>query len=43
MDIIFGDCVGLGGHQYALLLVNVAIRYCYCWLYSVQYVFTYLQ
>ena len=32
MDIVFGDCVELGGHRYTLLLVNVATRY--CWLYS---------
>ena len=28
MDIVFGDCVALGGHRYALLLVDVATRYC---------------
>ncbi len=32
MDIVFGDCVGLGGFRYALLLVNVATRY--RWLYG---------
>ena len=31
MDIVFGDCVALGGHVYALLLVDVATRY--FWLY----------
>ena len=31
MDIVFGDCVALGGHWYALLIVYVDIRY--CWLY----------
>ena len=30
MDIVFGDCVALGGHKYALLLVDVDTRY--CWL-----------
>ena len=28
MDIVFGDCVTLGGHHYVLLLVDVATRYC---------------
>ena len=32
MDIVFGDCVSLGGYRYALLLVDVATRY--CWLYG---------
>ena len=32
MDIVFGDCVALGGHQYALLLVDVDTRY--CWIYG---------
>ena len=32
MDIVFGNCVALGGHRYALILVDVAIRY--CWLYG---------
>ena len=35
MDIVFVDCVALGGHQYALLLVDVATRY--CWLYGMSY------
>ena len=26
-DIVFGDCVALGGHQYALILVYVPTRY----------------
>ena len=34
MDIVFGDCVALGGHRYALLLVDVATRY--CWLYGIS-------
>ena len=34
MDIFFGDCVALGGHRYALLLVDVATRY--CWLYRMS-------
>ena len=32
MEIVFGDCVALGGHRYALLLVDVATRY--YWLYG---------
>ena len=32
MDIVFGDYVLLGGYHYALLLVDVATRY--CWLYG---------
>ena len=31
-DIIFGDCVGLGGFHYAIILVDVAMRY--CWIYG---------
>ena len=31
MDIIFGDCVALGGFRYGLLLVDVAT--CYTWFY----------
>ena len=27
MDIVFGYCVALGGHNYALLLVAVVTRY----------------
>lgn len=34
MDIVFGDCVSLGGYRYALLLVDVATRY--TWLYGMQ-------
>ena len=34
MDIVFGDCLGLGGFRYALLLVDVATRY--CWVYGMQ-------
>ena len=33
-DIVFGDCFALGGHQYDLLLVDVATRY--CWLYGMS-------
>jgi hypothetical protein len=33
MDIIFGDCVALGGYRYGILLVDVATRY--CWFYSI--------
>ena len=32
MDIVYGDCLLLGGFRYALLLVDVAIRY--CWIYG---------
>ena len=34
MDIIFGDCVGLGGFRYAILLVDVATRY--SWMYGIK-------
>jgi hypothetical protein len=34
LDIVFGDCVALGGYRYALLLVDVATRY--TWLYGMQ-------
>ena len=30
MEKIFGDCVSLGGYRYAILLVDLATRY--CWL-----------
>ena len=32
MDIVYGDCPALGGFRYALLLVDVATRY--CWIYG---------
>ena len=32
MYIVFGYCMVLGGHRYALSLVDVATRY--CWLYG---------
>ena len=32
MDIVFGDCLSLGGFRYALMLVDVATRY--CWIYG---------
>ena len=32
MDIIFGDCVALGGYRYGLLLVDVVTRY--AWFYG---------
>ena len=35
MDIVFGECVDLGGHRYALLLADVATRYCR--LYGMSY------
>eukprot|EP00956_Cyclotella_meneghiniana_P032302 scaffold88129_cov23-Cyclotella_meneghiniana.AAC.1 len=34
MDIVYGDCVALGGYRYALLLVDVATRY--TWIYGMQ-------
>ena len=34
MDIVFGDCVALCGYRYALLLVDVATRY--CWIYGMH-------
>ena len=34
IDIVFDDRVALGGHQYVLLLVDVATRY--CWLYRMS-------
>lgn len=34
MDIVFGDCLGLGGYRYALLLVDVATRY--YWIFGMQ-------
>ena len=34
MDIIFDDCVALGGNRYALLLADVATRY--CWIYGMS-------
>jgi len=33
MDIIFGDCVALGGFRYGILLVDVATRY--AWFYGI--------
>jgi hypothetical protein len=34
MDIVFGDCLSIGGYRYALVLVDVATRY--CWVYGMQ-------
>lgn len=34
LDIVFGDCMALGGYRYALLLVDVATRY--AWIYGMQ-------
>ena len=34
LDIVFGDCMSLGGFRYALLLIDVATRY--TWLYGLQ-------
>ena len=35
MDIVFGDCVTLGGHWYAIPFFDVATIY--CWLYGMSY------
>jgi hypothetical protein len=34
MVIVFGDCLALGGFRYALVLVDVATRY--CWVFGMQ-------
>jgi hypothetical protein len=34
LDIVFGDCLALGGFRYALVLVDVATRY--CWVFGMQ-------
>jgi hypothetical protein len=34
MDIVYGDCLALGGYRYALLLVDVATRY--SWIFGLQ-------
>eukprot|EP00804_Cyclotella_cryptica_P030273 CCRYP_019237-RA/>CCRYP_019237-RA protein AED:0.06 eAED:0.03 QI:0/0/0/1/0/0/3/0/1322 len=34
MDIVFGDCLSLGGYKYALLLVDVATWY--SWIFGLQ-------
>ena len=34
IDVVFGDCVALEGYRYALILVDVATRY--CWLYGMS-------
>eukprot|EP00804_Cyclotella_cryptica_P023772 CCRYP_011153-RA/>CCRYP_011153-RA protein AED:0.32 eAED:0.22 QI:0/0/0/1/1/1/2/0/951 len=34
MDIVFGNCLSLGGFRYAILLVDVATRY--TWIYCLQ-------
>ena len=38
MEIVFGDCVVLGGHWYALIIVDVATIY--CWLYGISSLFS---
>ena len=38
MNIVFGDCVALGGHCYALVLVDVATIYC-C-LYGILFLYS---
>ncbi len=32
LDIVYGDCVALGGFRYAMVLVDVSTRY--CWVYG---------
>ena len=32
LDIVFGDCLGLGGFRYAIILVDVVIHY--TWIYG---------
>lgn len=34
MDIVFGDCLSVRGFRYALILVDVATRY--CWIYGMS-------
>eukprot|EP00956_Cyclotella_meneghiniana_P012602 scaffold17913_cov36-Cyclotella_meneghiniana.AAC.1 len=34
LDIVFGDCLSLGGYRYALILVDVATRF--TWIYGMQ-------
>ena len=34
LDIVFGDCLSIGGYRYALVFVDVATRY--CWVYGMQ-------
>eukprot|EP00956_Cyclotella_meneghiniana_P031975 scaffold85846_cov40-Cyclotella_meneghiniana.AAC.3 len=34
MDIVYGDCVALGGYRYALILVDLATRY--AWFYGMH-------
>jgi hypothetical protein len=34
LDIVFGDCLALGGFRYAIVLVDVATRY--CWVFGMQ-------
>ena len=34
MDIVFGNCLSLGGYRYALIIVDVATRY--CWIYGMS-------
>ncbi len=34
MDIVYNDCLPLGGYKYALLLVNVATQY--AWVYGLS-------
>jgi transposase InsO family protein len=34
LDIVFGDCIALDGFRYALVIVDVATRY--CWVYGMQ-------
>ena len=38
MDIIFSECLALGGYRSTLLLVDVATRY--CWIYGMSYFYS---
>lgn len=34
LDIVYGDCLGLGGFRYAMVLVDVATRF--CWVFGMS-------
>ena len=34
LDIVYGDCLGLGGFRYAMVLVDVAT--CFCWVFGMS-------
>ena len=35
MDIVYSDCISMGGYRYGILIVNVATQY--FWFYSLKY------